>query len=58
MACDPDQLLEDARYLFGKIPPGTVPFVTLSLWCQIGTGQLLERLDFTEEENSEYIPIL
>ncbi len=58
MACDPDQLLEEAKCLFGRIPPGAVPFVALGLWCQIATEQLLDRLDFTEEPNSEYIPIL
>lgn len=38
MACNPDELMEEAKCLACAIPEGVSPFVVLELWCQLING--------------------
>ena len=60
MACDADTLMESAKCVLCKIPPGAMKAVEVSLWCQIaavgfgGTFYILaENSDILNGENAD-----
>ena len=52
MACDPNDLLEDAKCIMWCVPRGTNPAIMVSLLCQIASGPPIVRGKLLQEDLS------